>query len=94
MGSYSIPSLVAHMVGHMVGHYKSIKARLVEADAPLLLCPRQDSNLGSRLRRPMLYPLSYGGEPTVDFPIGRVKCQIHLVGYSSSVTGLTTMPLR
>ena len=23
--------------------------------------PRQDSNLCSRLRRPMLYPLSYGG---------------------------------
>ena len=29
----------------------------------LLACPRQDSNLRSRLRRPMLYPLSYeGGE--------------------------------
>ncbi len=24
-------------------------------------CPRQDSNLRTRLRRPMLYPLSYGG---------------------------------
>ena len=23
--------------------------------------PRQDSNLRSRLRRPLLYPLSYGG---------------------------------
>ena len=26
--------------------------------------PRQDSNLRTRLRRPMLYPLSYEGEPT------------------------------
>ena len=25
-------------------------------------CPRQDSNLRIRLRRPTLYPLSYGGE--------------------------------
>ncbi len=24
-------------------------------------CPRQDSNLRTRLRRPALYPLSYGG---------------------------------
>ncbi len=24
-------------------------------------CPRQDSNLRTRLRRPLLYPLSYGG---------------------------------
>jgi hypothetical protein len=29
-------------------------------DAPYP-CPRQDSNLRSRLRRAMLYPLSYGG---------------------------------
>ena len=26
-------------------------------------CPRQDSNLRTRLRRPLLYPLSYGGVP-------------------------------
>ncbi len=25
------------------------------------MCPRQDSNLRSRLRRAVLYPLSYGG---------------------------------
>ena len=25
-------------------------------------CPRQDSNLRSRLRRAVLYPLSYGGD--------------------------------
>jgi hypothetical protein len=27
-------------------------------------CPRQDSNLRTRLRRPALYPLSYEGERT------------------------------
>ena len=27
----------------------------------ITLCPRQDSNLRFRLRRPALYPLSYGG---------------------------------
>ena len=26
-------------------------------------CPRQDSNLRTRLRRPALYPLSYEGGP-------------------------------
>src|SRR5207247_6341033 len=32
-------------------------------DVPTLTpCPRQDSNLRTRLRRPALYPLSYGGE--------------------------------
>lgn len=30
-----------------------------------LLCPRQDSNLRTRLRRPLLYPLSYGGVSAV-----------------------------
>ena len=32
-------------------------------------CPRQDSNLRTRLRRPALYPLSYGGEraPSLTF---------------------------
>lgn len=32
---------------------------LVGAD--ICWCPRQDSNLRTRLRRPMLYPLSYEG---------------------------------
>jgi hypothetical protein len=29
---------------------------------PNTLRPRQDSNLRARLRRPLLYPLSYGGK--------------------------------
>jgi hypothetical protein len=31
------------------------------AAAPSSLCPRQDSNLRTSLRRRVLYPLSYGG---------------------------------
>ncbi len=31
--------------------------------------PRQDSNLRSRLRRAVLYPLSYGGMPQVSLPV-------------------------
>jgi integrase len=31
-------------------------------DGPSAWCPRQDSNLRSRLRRAVLYPLSYGGQ--------------------------------
>ena len=38
-----------------IGH-----GRIVRASRPV--CPRQDSNLRTRLRRPVLYPLSYGGE--------------------------------
>jgi hypothetical protein len=34
--------------------------------------PRQDSNLRHRLRRPVLYPLSYGGgRPLVPVAVGR-----------------------
>jgi hypothetical protein len=29
--------------------------------AEIYACPRQDSNLRTRLRRPVLYPLSYEG---------------------------------
>ena len=39
--------------------------------------PQQDSNLRHRLRRPVLYPLSYGGEPRKDYtmtrPTGKMK---------------------
>ena len=37
---------------------------------PTAWCPRQDSNLRSRLRRAVLYPLSYGGVRR-DRPYGR-----------------------
>jgi AcrR family transcriptional regulator len=35
----------------------------------LPLCPRQDSNLRSRLRRAVLYPLSYGGSGLGEFSV-------------------------
>ena len=41
------------------------KARPGGREVPLISalveCPRQDSNLRTRLRRAVLYPLSYGG---------------------------------
>ena len=43
-------------------------------------CPRQDSNLRTRLRRPLLYPLSYGGSRTgerVSVPGGAMDSRGH-----------------
>src|SRR5690242_5708633 len=37
------------------------RPRLGAADSPLGRCPQGDSNARTRLRRPVLYPLSYGG---------------------------------
>ncbi len=42
------------------------------------LCPRQDSNLRHRLRRAVLYPLSYGGSVTpkgYQLPLGVLLAQ-------------------
>ncbi len=36
-------------------------------------CPRQDSNLRSRLRRAVLYPLSYGGMRSRAYPTDRPR---------------------
>jgi CheY-like chemotaxis protein len=36
-------------------------ARVAAGRVPAVLRPQQDSNLRTRLRRPLLYPLSYGG---------------------------------
>ena len=33
-----------------------------------MLCPRQESNLRTRLRRAVLYPLSYGGSIHLQSP--------------------------
>ena len=45
---------------------------LVSAISLLILgeCPRQDSNLRTRLRRPLLYPLSYGGVSGFELVLG------------------------
>ncbi len=46
--------------------------------------PQQDSNLRTRLRRPLLYPLSYGGwhaESPEVWPTGRSKStSFHVLG--------------
>src|SRR5437867_11970676 len=44
----------------------TVNLRPAQRAKPLLSTkrPQQDSNLRSRLRRPMLYPLSYGGYAT------------------------------
>ncbi|CAI7976379.1 hypothetical protein FRAHR75_240054 [Frankia sp. Hr75.2] len=48
-----------------------------EHTTPQVVCPRQDSNLRTRLRRAVLYPLSYGGSRasrhTVPGGIGRLS---------------------
>jgi hypothetical protein len=38
-------------------------------------CPRQESNLGARFRKPALYPLSYGGE--VENPLAGLTSGLH-----------------
>src|SRR5664280_2916340 len=40
-------------------------------------CPRQDSNLRHRLRRPVLYPLSYEGNGRGRAPVIRTDCTLH-----------------
>jgi hypothetical protein len=37
-------------------------------EAPPAVRPRQDSNLRTRFRKPMLYPLSYGGQSWAQCP--------------------------
>jgi hypothetical protein len=42
-------------------------------------CPRQESNLRTWLRRPMLYPLSYeGGAFSLLRPTGNTSCALYL----------------
>jgi hypothetical protein len=40
---------------------------------PCGACPRQDSNLRTRLRRPLLYPLSYGGGDRTRIPASHLR---------------------
>lgn len=41
-----------------------------DADSPSIWYPRQESNLGTWFRKPLLYPLSYGGR--------RKQCNLNL----------------
>jgi hypothetical protein len=40
-------------------------------------CPRQESNLGARFRKPALYPLSYGGSGGCQGTGSSNRCSIH-----------------
>ncbi len=42
-------------------------------------CPRQDSNLRSRFRKPMLYPLSYEGGTSADSSARKSPLSLRLV---------------
>ena len=62
-----------HAPGPAVCRYASWKVASTRSSLPITLrccssvtCPRQDSNLRSRLRRAVLYPLSYGGSATTE----------------------------
>ena len=58
------PSAVAIMVRLVM--VRSVMRRPYDLNRLEVKRPRQDSNLRTRLRRPMLYPLSYeGGTPKV-----------------------------
>ena len=67
-GSLPLSSQSRWQLGCSVGYWRSTVASSMTRSFPLVntkipACPRQDSNLRTRLRRPMLYPLSYeGGE--------------------------------
>ena len=55
--------------------------------------PQQDSNLRTRLRRPMLYPLSYGGSSAV----GKGTSEWALPGHAAAeypATGQKALPSR
>jgi hypothetical protein len=43
-------------------------------------CPRQDSNLRSRLRRAVLYPLSYGGQGGAQITSRDPRCRTRSSG--------------
>jgi hypothetical protein len=48
-------------VSEAVNQPVSVPAGQSDVGADSTMRPQQDSNLRTRLRRPMLYPLSYGG---------------------------------
>jgi hypothetical protein len=50
-----------HDVSEAVNQPVSVPAGHGGVDGARWMRPQQDSNLRTRLRRPMLYPLSYGG---------------------------------
>src|SRR5436190_13120257 len=55
-------------LSHRGARWRSVRWTVLAGQKPYWLvvgwCPRQDSNLRARLRRPLLSPLSYGGSRT------------------------------
>src|SRR3954449_8777243 len=45
-------------------------------------CPRQDSNLRHRLRRAVLYPLSYGGGPVASLAHGPPRTDARVMAHA------------
>jgi hypothetical protein len=58
-----IATLSGPLVARLLHRHKAADL-LSQVSGPFPLRPRQDSNLRSRLRRAVLYPLSYGGSGT------------------------------
>ncbi len=56
-------------------HERTVWRRQSLPDRPCGPCPRQDSNLRPRLRRAVLYPLSYGGSTLRRPSCGRLMCR-------------------
>ena len=56
--------------------------------------PRQDSNLRFRLRRPALYPLSYGGDRRDAWPFGAAGGLRHRGANTSAGVEDPPRPLR
>jgi hypothetical protein len=82
--------------------YASFTAVQALTSLAVFECPRQDSNLRSRLRRPLLSPLSYGGsglrkitspDGTVAQPAGGTVTAQTLAGFRPASTERTS-PFR
>ena len=56
------PTVLGSLFGILVVSFSGLGPRSLEAPVPeAARYPRRDLNAGHRLRRPVLYPLSYGG---------------------------------
>jgi hypothetical protein len=63
--------VIAEALDLSVSVIVSIGSRCLRCLATSQACPRQDSNLRTRLRRPALYPLSYEGADPELYRVGR-----------------------
>ena len=61
LGEGSVIETLVHILSAELAWFARCQG---EDEFPCRWCPRQDSNLRPRLRRAVLYPLSYGGSAT------------------------------